>query len=307
MPTPYSSADLDRVFDSRSLIRGRSLMLIGAVEVRLEGDVITATVDEKGIRRTATLIPAPLGRKVVFDARCTCRHPACVHLAAGALAALDRFPELRRAEQKSFIDMLSADPADERRRLVFSLAPGEGEHACFVSASLVGEATGRVEPVSPGTIAADPAQGEAAIAIARLLGGGEAARAGIAAEQVAKLLELLLKSGQGRWAPTAKRLVPGVERVFDAGEPPKLPAKSGVIISAAGPWYVDAATGAVGRIRLRAAPPPPINLRPPPRRPAAPGAADSERVIVERPATPVLRLRRLPCPDDFGRLQTVDA
>ncbi|HET9148795.1 MAG TPA: DEAD/DEAH box helicase, partial [Acetobacteraceae bacterium] len=47
--------------------------------------------------------------------------------------------------------------------------------------------------------------------------------------------------------------------------------------------------------------------RPPPRRPAAPGAADSERVIVERPATPVLRLRRLPCPDDFGRLQTVDA
>jgi superfamily II DNA or RNA helicase len=36
-------------------------------------------------------------------------------------------------------------------------------------------------------------------------------------------------------------------------------------------------------------------------------ATESERAIVERPVTPVLRLQRLRCPDDFGRLQLMDA
>ena len=33
----------------------------------------------------------------------------------------------------------------------------------------------------------------------------------------------------------------------------------------------------------------------------------SEQVIVDRPLTPVLRLTRFPCPDEFGRMRSLDA
>jgi hypothetical protein len=312
VPTPYSSADLDRVFDSRSLIRGRTLMLFGAVEVRLDGDVITGTVDEKGVRRTATLIPAPAGQKTVFDSRCTCRHPVCVHLAATALAALDRFPALRKTAQKSFLDMFSGEPGDEEQRLVFNLSAGDKEFACFVAAALVGASTGRVDPVTPQQILADTASAETAQALARLLGGGDDKRIGVSASSAAAVLELLLKSDQARWSATAKKLVPGLERVFDAGTAPRLPAKSAVITGSNGAWYVDAMTGAVGRLRFRAAAPPAppaIEIRPRARRPepAAANAPETGSVIVERPVTPILHLQRLPCPDEFGRVQMLDA
>jgi hypothetical protein len=312
VPTPFSSADLDRVFESRSLIRGRTLMLFGAVEVRLEGDVITGTVDEKGVRRTATLIPSPAGQKTVFDARCTCRHPGCVHLAATALAALDQFPALRKVAQKSFLDMFAGEAGDEKQRLVFNLSPGDKAFACFVAASLVGDSTGRVDPVTPRHVLADAGSGEAAQALARLLGGGDEARVGVPADAVAGVLELLLRSNQARWFATAKRLVPGLERVFDAGTAPRLPAKSAVITGGTGIWYVDAMTGAVGKLRFRnVAPPapPPIEIRPRTRRPepAPVNAPESGSVIIDRPVTPILRLQRLPCPDEFGRVQTLDA
>ncbi len=71
-------------------------MLLGAVEVALAGDAITAAVADAGLRRTATLTPIPRGDRVGFGTRCTCREPACAHLAAAGLAALDRFPALRR-------------------------------------------------------------------------------------------------------------------------------------------------------------------------------------------------------------------
>ncbi len=310
VPTPYSSADLDRVFESRALIRGRTLLLFGAVEVRLDGDVVTGTIDEKGVQRTATLIPAPLGQKTVFDARCTCRHPACVHLAATALAALDRFPPLRKVAQKSFLDMFSGEPGDETQRLVYNLAAGDKEFACFVAASLVGDATGRVDPVTPRLILAGSFD-EAALAVAQRLGGGDETRIGVRADAVPGVLELLLRSNQARWSATAKRLVPGLERVFDAGTTPRLPAKSAVITGDNGTWYVDAMTGAVGKMRLREAPPAPapLEIRPRARRPepAPMNAPESGSVIVDRAVTPVLRLQRLPCPDEFGRVQMLDA
>jgi hypothetical protein len=42
MPAPFSLHDLGRVFDARSLIRARGLVLIGSVEVRLRGETIAA-------------------------------------------------------------------------------------------------------------------------------------------------------------------------------------------------------------------------------------------------------------------------
>jgi superfamily II DNA or RNA helicase len=44
---------------------------------------------------------------------------------------------------------------------------------------------------------------------------------------------------------------------------------------------------------------------PPKRRPDP--VTISEQVIVDRPMTPVLRLTRFPCPDEFGRMQSLDA
>ena len=42
MLAPFSSDDLGRTFDARTLTRGRSLVLLGAVQVRASEDAITA-------------------------------------------------------------------------------------------------------------------------------------------------------------------------------------------------------------------------------------------------------------------------
>jgi hypothetical protein len=52
MPTPFSSQDLGRVFDARPLTRGRSLVLAGGVEVRLDGDTIAGVVQDAAGRHT---------------------------------------------------------------------------------------------------------------------------------------------------------------------------------------------------------------------------------------------------------------
>ncbi|HEY2133198.1 MAG TPA: SNF2-related protein [Acetobacteraceae bacterium] len=312
MPTPFSSEDLGRVFDARALTRGRTLVLFGAVGVALNGDVISATVEHLGERHTAVITPGVLvGRRVTFDSHCSCRQPNCTHLAATALAALDRFPALRKAEpQKNFLGAL-ATPVQEARRVVFDLAVGDESHACFVAALLVGQRTGRMEATTPRRILADPASGAPARAIARLIGGGDDARTGVPAELLPDVLSQLVTSGLGRWPAGARRLIAGTDRVFEAGTQPKLPPKSAILVGSSGPWYVDAATGAVGRARFRkpAPPPPPAPVR---RRavraePARVAAPVAERVIVEQPPTPVLRLRKLQCPDDYGRLSMIDA
>ena len=42
MPIPYSSEDLNGIFDARVLARGRTLGVAGGAEVQLEGHIITA-------------------------------------------------------------------------------------------------------------------------------------------------------------------------------------------------------------------------------------------------------------------------
>jgi superfamily II DNA or RNA helicase len=315
MPTPFSADDLGRVFDARLLTRGRTLVLIGAVEVALDGPVITGTVEDPTARRSVRITPALLGSRVTFDRSCTCGQMGCTHMAATAIAALERFPALRKAEQRSLFDALAASPAREIQRLMFDLAPASPPHACFVSTFLVGQTTGRVSPTSPLRIAADEAASPAARELARLL-GGNSTRTAVGSGAVPDVLALLVRLGsakppQARWAATRKPLVAGEVRIFDAGSPPRLPVKSSVILSDAGPWYIDAASGQVGRVRLRQPRPAPRLVARAAAAPAPRAAlarpAEGERVIVERPPVPVLRLNKLECPDDYGRMQKQDA
>ena len=309
------------MLDARSLTRGRALVLAGAVEVRLDGKAIAAIVPDAASRHAVRITPSRLGRRVVFDRGCSCGAQDCPHLAAAAFAALDRFPALRRPEQQSFLDALVSPsrtaPDEERQRTVFELAPAEAAHACVVATLRIGERSGAVVPTTPGRIAANPQAGTALRDLARMLGGGDDARTGVPAARAAEVLSRLVRSGQARWHAGGRRLVAGAERVLAETSTATLPAGSGVIRGESGAWYVDAASGAVGPVRVRPPAPPP---RPPAlaRPPVGRGRAEpprrrldplpvSEPVIVERTPTPVLHLTRLPCPDAFGRLQDLDA
>jgi len=329
MLTPFSTDDLGRLFDARTLTRGRSLVLLASVQVTLQETAIEVVVEHVGLRHTATISPAMLGSRVVFENRCTCGQRACAHMAAGALAALDRHPALRRATQRNFMDTLTAPAspasAHEPQRLVFELAPGSPPVACTVSTVLIGERSGRLEPTSPARILADRTMPETVRIMARMLGGGTAQASEVAPAAVASVLELLARMGRGRWRATGVALRLGEERAFQANVPPNLPPRSAVILGAAGPWYVDAASGAVGRVRLRSfAPVPrvPSPIRAPQR--SAPGAAPrpaevparrgmnlparaAEPVIHDCAAIPVLRLRQVEVPDGFAKMERVDA
>ncbi|MDB5401317.1 MAG: ATP-dependent helicase [Rhodopila sp.] len=313
MPTPFSSQDLGRIFDSRVLTRGRGLGLAGGVEVTLDGDTITGAVQERGATHSVCITPSLLGRRVVFDHRCSCGVPGCPHLAAAAFAALDRFPVLRKPEQQTFLDTLTTPaPEKERQRIVFELAPGEGAHACIVTTFLIGERTAIAAPTTPRQVVSNEQADPKIRDVAYLLGEGHEPRTGVPATLVVDVLNALVESGQARWHAGGRRLVKGETRFFVSSSAAALPPRSGVIVADSGPWYIDAATGAVARIRIQA---PALAPRPAapavgrvvhPKRRLEPITA-SEQVIVDRPANPVLRLTRFPCPDEFGRMQQLDA
>ena len=308
MPTTYSAEDLSRVFEARTLTRGRTLVMLGAVEVKLDGDAVVGVVDDKGLKRTARLVASPVGRRAMFEGRCTCRVANCVHLAATGLAGLDRFPALRRAEQNTFLDTLATKPAAEGRRAVFDLAAATPPAACTVSCGWVAERSGRFAQATPAEIVAEPGTPEPIAEVARLLGAGTVSATTITPEHLDEMLDALVESGAARWAGTGRSLVAGTERTFDAGRPPTLPAKSGVLFADTGRWYVDAATGEVGRVRIRPAVAPapvkPRGKRPPP---SSILAEASEPAIVERVMSPVLQMSRLQAPDEYGRLVMIDA
>ena len=314
MPTPYSSEDLGRLFESRVLTRGRSLVLIGAVEVALDGETITGKVEDRGVRRTARLTPRAAGQGTVFESRCSCRAPACIHLAAAGFAALDRFPALRRPVQKSFIDSLAAGGTPEAQRLAFDVSPGMAPFSCFVTTAMVGERSGRVAATTPHKILADAKANKAAHDLARLLGGVETSRVGVPADGLEPFLDLAIRSGLARWGASGRMLMAGEERAFASGVPPALPPKSGVLFGEDGRWYVDGLTGAVGRMTVRATAPVPMG--PPARGAAKPSrrrepialpALASEQIVSDATGIPVLRLCRLQCPDETGRMQVLDA
>ena len=311
MPTQFSSQDLGRIFDGRALTRGRSLGLAGGVTVQLDDDTITGVVQDRAAQYRVRITPARMGRRVVFDHHCSCGTRACAHLAAAAFAALDRFPELRRPEQQTFLDSLvtTPEPAPETQRIVFELAPAESPHACVVSTRRVGERSGTVTPLTPAEIAADSQAAPAVREAARALGAGHHDRTGVAAVQVADVLHALVRSGHAQWHAGGRRLIQGETRIV----------ATAAAVRAAAPVRRDRRhqRALVCRCRHRggradphpAAWPGARSHTPPPaepRRRAAP-AADAEPMIIERSFTPVLELTRFPCPDGFGRMQTMDA
>ncbi len=359
MLTPFSSEDLGRIFDARTLTKGRSLALLGTVVAALGDTAISIVVEHLGQRHTASIATTALGPRVIFTNICSCGSQNCAHLAAGALAALDRYPVLRKPVQNSFLDTLTTPGADERQRLVFELSPGEPPAACFVTTLMVGERTGRLTVTTPAAVLADRTNSETTKIMAKMLGGGNIGRSAIAPASVTSVLGLLARIGKARWHATGKPLKLGEDRAFAANVPPNLPPKSAVILGDTGPWYVDGDTGAVGRVRLRqgapaaaqpvakaapapvaapmAAPKRPAGVAPSPtfrrpepaRAPARPTGRSPQRhaperrepeyrsgpaivsapepVILEAPLTPVLRLRQVECPDDFGKMQKIDA
>ena len=313
MLTPFSTDDLGRIFDARTLTRGRSLVLLGTVQVTLRDASIDVVVDHLDLQHSASISTSALGPRVVFTNRCSCGQPSCAHLAAGALAALDRHASLRKPVQHNFMASLTAPVGPEPQRLMFEVSPGRPPDACYVATMMVGERTGRREPTTPGRILADRSSPETVRIMARML-GGDAERTAVAPGAVASVLELLARMGKARWHATGMVLRLGEERAFQANVAPNLPPKSAVILGAAGPWYVDGATGAVGRVRLRQAPltrpTPRLKPRPPaaaPRRRTEPVLAQvAEPIIHDCTPTPVLRLRQFNCPDEFGNLQLTD-
>ena len=115
MPVPYSAEDFDRVFDATVLRRAQSVIALGFVKtVELEGDTIIGTVEDMdGAKRATSITPEKKGSRISFAEReCSCGERGCRHLAATALAALAKFPSLRKAEPKSLIDTII--PAHER-------------------------------------------------------------------------------------------------------------------------------------------------------------------------------------------------
>ena len=80
-----------------------------------------------------------------------------------------------------------------------------------------------------------------------------------------------------------------------------------MLLGDVGNWYVDAATGAVGQARLRA--PEPQIAKPLKGRKRAPiplPALQSDQIIIERTATPVLKMTKRYGPDELGSLALLD-
>ncbi len=303
MPTPFSAEDLRALFEPRTLTRGRSLVLLGAVEVALSGPSITAAVADGGLRRTATLTPSPRGNRVGFGARCSCRQVACAHMAAAGWAALDRFPALRRTAPAGGLD--AADTTVRPRRLVFEVAAASPPVACTVTTLMLDESSGRTEGAAPSMVARDEAQTADARAAAELLNGPIT---NVSPERLDEVVNALLQSGHARWGATRHRMVPGPPRSFETGVPPALPAKSAVMLGTEGNWYVDGSTGAVGQARFRppTAKPAVKPARGRKREPIPLPALQSDSVIVERTATPVLQLTKRHGPDEAGVISLLD-
>jgi superfamily II DNA or RNA helicase len=115
MPVPFSAEDFDRVFDATVIRRAQSVIALGFVkDVQLQGDTIEGAVEDMdGTRHRTSITPEKKGSRISFAEReCTCGERGCRHLAATALAALAKYPALRKPEPKSMIDTII--PARDR-------------------------------------------------------------------------------------------------------------------------------------------------------------------------------------------------
>ncbi|OYV52229.1 MAG: hypothetical protein B7Z77_02470 [Acidocella sp. 20-58-15] len=116
MPTAYSTEDLEQVFDVPLLRRGRTLNFLEAVQVSLNGDTISGTVDDKGDIRHVSITPALMGRRVSFAERhCDCGQLRCAHMTATAIAAMNKFAALQKPKPPPEVIVPAYDPTQPRQ------------------------------------------------------------------------------------------------------------------------------------------------------------------------------------------------
>ena len=154
MPTPYSTEDLEQAFDTPLVRRGRSLNFIDAVQVSLDGDVITGLVDDKGTQRRVTIEPTLYHKKISFAERdCSCGEWKCPHMTATALAAMQRFPVLQKPKPKPEVIVPAYDPTQPRVQAPPKIRPQgrRAKPAEIVAPLAVPEVDGMVleRPVTP--------------------------------------------------------------------------------------------------------------------------------------------------------------
>ncbi len=316
MPIPFTVDDLSRAFEPRSITRGRSMILLGQVDVELEGDTIVGTVDHLGMHQAARLTPVREGKEVNFTGQCTCRQPGCAHRTAIAIKALERFPKLRPKTPAAKAAPAAPKVVVERRRLVLELAPAKLPACCVITTKLVHERTKQTVVATPAEVLADINILEASRNLATLIGGGNESDVFISQDDAPAILEALARSGQARWQLSGKRLSHGVERLREPDRPFNLPAKSAILNTVEGEFYVDAETGKLGRLTLRKAAIPAAQQQQQQRARAVGGRGGGRRnvptlteltpIAPQRLFTPTLHLHRLHVPDDFGRLQLLD-
>ncbi|WP_431860895.1 SNF2-related protein [Azospirillum sp.] len=253
---PFSQEDLARVFDVKTVQRGRTLILGGAVRLGAAEDRIEATVSDLGRELAVTVTPVDRGRRVMFERSCTCGRNACAHMAAAAMSALDTRPQWRRASLLDLMDKPQPEPPP-RRQPVLALAPapkpepkpeprpeprpepvapprlaarwtleaGRDDIALFVTATL-SAGPGPGTPATPRDVIEKVARdldGDADRAIARLLGGGGVVRTPVAKgrrDDIDRLIRRLLGSGRLRWH-TGAALKEGPSKALRAFRDPK--------------------------------------------------------------------------------------
>src|SRR4051812_35255735 len=110
-PVPFAEEDLSRVFDQKTMQRGRALLLAGAARLASTESMIEAAVTDLGRTFITRVTPLHRAQRLALERSCTCGRPACAHMAAAAMLALDTRPEWRRPVQTSLLDLIGKAPA----------------------------------------------------------------------------------------------------------------------------------------------------------------------------------------------------
>ncbi|MBI1207993.1 MAG: ATP-dependent helicase [Azospirillum sp.] len=258
--TAFSEGDLDGVFDRRAVERGRHLAQQGVValdDVTSENRFSAAVADGRFRQRVAVQV---LSRKdgILFVTQCSCRVANCAHAAAAAFTLLNKFPELRRPHQDSFLDRLAPPAAAEQRAIVYGLDVEEDDGALYVTVfnEIRTGAAVRLVASSPKRAAQADGAGELDRDICGLLGNSSLPLVAISLdqdEQVDQLVDRLAESRRCRWQPTGVTLSKGHEKRFLVernartgawhvlNPPPRIR-----LIRSEVPWYVNEASGKVG-------------------------------------------------------------
>ncbi|RJF84346.1 ATP-dependent helicase [Azospirillum cavernae] len=132
---PFAQEDLTRVFEAKTLQRGRTLIMTGAVTLSDAGaNRIKAEVNDLGRRLAVVVTPIQGKRGVVLERTCTCGRNACAHMAAAAMMALDTCPEWRKA---SLFDLADRAPPAPANTAAPAAAPASAAKAATPTLSLV--------------------------------------------------------------------------------------------------------------------------------------------------------------------------